>query len=153
MNAGIWLIGPLGTNFSEILMEIYTYSFEKMHLQMPSGKWRPFCLCSNVLILLVLKPKYSWRTTSGLIPWLLMSYNHRGISCHDIGCVDSGYSSLAWVRISIYWGMIWDTNIVSQKNSAQESTLRDIKWWESCAPSINLAARSPMWGTGFFPDM
>ena len=48
-NAGILLIGPLGTNFSEILIEIYTFSFRKMHLKMSSGKWRPFCLGLNVL--------------------------------------------------------------------------------------------------------
>ena len=48
-NAGILLIGPLGTNFSEILIEIHTFSFKKMHLKMSSGKWRPFCLVLNVL--------------------------------------------------------------------------------------------------------
>ena len=49
-NAGILLIEPLGTNFSEILIEINTFSFKKMHLKKLSGKWRPFCLCLNVLI-------------------------------------------------------------------------------------------------------
>ena len=48
-NAGILLIGPLGTNFREILIEIYTFSFRKMHLKMSSGKLRPFCLSLNVL--------------------------------------------------------------------------------------------------------
>ena len=48
-DAGILLIGPLGTNFSEILIEILTFSFKKMHLKMSSGKWRPFCLGLNVL--------------------------------------------------------------------------------------------------------
>ena len=47
--AGILLIGPLGTNFSEIIIEIYIFSFKKMHLKMSSGKWRPFCLGLNVL--------------------------------------------------------------------------------------------------------
>ena len=37
-NAGILLIGPLGTNFTEILIEIDTFSFKKMHLKMSSGK-------------------------------------------------------------------------------------------------------------------
>ena len=37
-NAGILLIGTLGTNFSEILGEIYTFSFKKMHLKMSSVK-------------------------------------------------------------------------------------------------------------------
>ena len=48
-NAGILLIGPLGTNFSEILIGIQTSSFKKMHLKMSSAKWRPFCLGLNVL--------------------------------------------------------------------------------------------------------
>ena len=49
-NAWILLIEPLGTNFSEILIAIETYSFKKKHLKMLSGKCRPFCLCLNVLI-------------------------------------------------------------------------------------------------------
>ena len=48
-NAGILLIGPLGTNFNEILIEIHIFSFKKMHLKMLSGKRRPFCLGLNVL--------------------------------------------------------------------------------------------------------
>ena len=48
-NAEILLIGTLGTNFSEILIEIPPFSFKKMHLKMSSGKWRPFCLGLNVL--------------------------------------------------------------------------------------------------------
>ena len=39
-NSGILLIGHLGTNFSEILIEIHTFSFKKMHL----------CPGSNALI-------------------------------------------------------------------------------------------------------
>ena len=49
-NAGILLIGHLGTNFSEILIEIQTFSFKKIDLKMSSGKWRPSCLGLNVLI-------------------------------------------------------------------------------------------------------
>ena len=48
-NAGILLIGPLWTNFNEILIEIPTFSFKKMLLKMSSGKWRPSCLGLNVL--------------------------------------------------------------------------------------------------------
>ena len=36
-NAGILLTGPLGTNFNEILIEIYIFSFKKMHLKMEIG--------------------------------------------------------------------------------------------------------------------
>ena len=47
--AGILLIGPLGTNFNEISINIHTFSFNKVHFKMSSGKWRPFCLARNVL--------------------------------------------------------------------------------------------------------
>ena len=50
-NDGILLIGPIGTNFSEILIIIQTFSFEKMHLKISSAKWRPFCHGLNVLSL------------------------------------------------------------------------------------------------------
>ena len=49
-NAGILLIGPLGTNFSEILIVIETFSFKKMHLKTSSAKWLPFRLGLNVLM-------------------------------------------------------------------------------------------------------
>ena len=48
-NVGILLIGPLGTNFGEMLIEIHTFSFKKIHLKISSGKWRPFCFGLNVL--------------------------------------------------------------------------------------------------------
>ena len=48
-NAGILLIGPLGTNFNEILIKIHIFSFKKMHLKMLCAKWRPFCINPNVL--------------------------------------------------------------------------------------------------------
>ena len=48
-SAGIVLIGSLGTNFSEIVIEIITFSFKKMRLKVSSAKWRPCCLGLNVL--------------------------------------------------------------------------------------------------------
>ena len=48
-NAGRLLIGPWGTNFSEILIGTQKFSFKKMHLKMSSAKCRPFCLGLNVL--------------------------------------------------------------------------------------------------------
>ena len=46
-NAGLLLIGPLGTNFNEILIEILTFSLKKMRLKVSSAKRRPFCLGLN----------------------------------------------------------------------------------------------------------
>ena len=49
--SGILLIGPLGTNFSEILIliKIHTFSFKETRFKLSSGKWRPFCLGLNML--------------------------------------------------------------------------------------------------------
>ena len=78
-NAGILLIGPLGTNFSEILIDIYTFSFRKTHLKMPSGTWRPFCLGLSVsidAILCILSNFHhwfrQWLICSKRLPELLM---------------------------------------------------------------------------------
>ena len=79
-NAGILLIGPMGTNVSETLIEIHTFSFKKMHLKMSSGKWRPFCLGLNVLTLNMRGPSYLGLTRSIswlLMPWLLTSPGHQ----------------------------------------------------------------------------
>ena len=48
-NAGILLIRTLGTNFIEILGEIHSFSFSKMHLKMSSAKWRLFGIGLNEL--------------------------------------------------------------------------------------------------------
>ena len=48
-NAGILLIGPLRTNFSEILIGIQTFSFKKMHKKKSSAKGRLFSLGLNEL--------------------------------------------------------------------------------------------------------
>ena len=48
-NAGILLIRPLGTNFSEILIGIQTFSLKKIHLKMSFAKLPPFCLGLNML--------------------------------------------------------------------------------------------------------
>ena len=57
-DAGIWITGPLATNFNEILIAIETFSFRKMYLKMSSGKFQPFCLGLNVII------KVSYRISS-----------------------------------------------------------------------------------------
>ena len=46
-NVGILLTGPLETNFSEIFIAIYTFSFKKMHLKMSSGDGGHFVSAST----------------------------------------------------------------------------------------------------------
>ena len=68
-NAGLLLIGPLGTNFSEILTEILTSSFKKMRLKVLSVKRQPFGLCLNVLRSTVrhnFSPREPWNQDRGI---------------------------------------------------------------------------------------
>ena len=67
-NDGILLIRTFRTHFSEIVSEIHTFSLEKTHVRMSSGKWRPSCLDLNVR----LWPEYSGRIR--LISWLQMHW-------------------------------------------------------------------------------
>ena len=74
----ILLIRTLGTNFSEMLIQIHTFSFKKIHLKMLSGKWRPFCLSLNVLIKTT-NETHSCRTTQlpylpCMLKWSLSGY-------------------------------------------------------------------------------
>ena len=41
--------------------QIYTFSFKKMHLKLPSGNWRPFCFGLNVLISLYVDSRFHRR--------------------------------------------------------------------------------------------
>ena len=79
-NAGILLIGPWGTNFSEILIGIQAFSYKKMHLKMSPAKWRPFCLGFNVLMGMILPglqceeqlvrnvARLAWQALNGQLP-------------------------------------------------------------------------------------
>ena len=49
------LIGPLGTNFNEILSKIPAFSFKKMHLKMSPAKWRTFWPRGDELNALILE--------------------------------------------------------------------------------------------------
>ena len=71
-NAGLLLIGTLGTNFSEILIEIGIFSFKKMGLKVSSAKWRPFCLSLNVLKLLRLGKPITTKRNAPKQLWLLL---------------------------------------------------------------------------------
>ena len=69
-NAGILLIGPLGTNFSEILIGIQTFSFKEMHLKMSCAKSCPFSLSHNFLNAVVAVDNGVLRMPSCDVPYL-----------------------------------------------------------------------------------
>ena len=86
-NPGILLIGPLGTNLSEILVGIHIFSFKKMHLKMSSIKWRPFCLGLNVL-------------------------NDSGWS--DFSCQDNSFRAFFFLSLEPWWGCEWGSSCTSR---------------------------------------
>ena len=106
-NAGILLIRTLGTNFSEILIEIHTFSFTKMHLKMSSGKWRTFCLGLNVLMV-----SLCWQ-------WLWNNWQLTNLSVHLYDNIPRGESygaSSCMAQIDLlscygewlyHWDILW----------------------------------------------
>ena len=95
-NAGILLIRLLGTNFSEILIEILTFSFKKMRLKVSSAKWQPFCLDLNVLKSVTILPQGcvcvyfdgKWRTIT---------------ECQGAGSILSHLTSIGNPIVEIRW--------------------------------------------------
>ena len=85
-NTVILFIRPSGTNFSQMLIEIQTFSFKKMHLKMSASKWRPFVLASIRLC------------SIGL---LLRLDRQLGQFCRDAGLLlkylNSGKYSIGWM--------------------------------------------------------
>ena len=73
----------LRKNFSEILSNIYTFPFTKMHLQMSSANWRKFCIGLNVL--------NHW----GLLP-------HYDVTVLCQHCFSNGWLA-AWWHLAITW--------------------------------------------------
>ena len=83
-NAGVLLIEPFGTNFSEILIEINTFSFKKMHLK-TSGKWRAFCLGLNVLNKLMPWPwsTKTFQQPSSFFLYFFFKLQQPGLLCNE----------------------------------------------------------------------
>ena len=93
-NAGILLIRPSGTNFSEILIEIMTFSFKKMNLKLSSAKCRPFCRGLNVLT------RYKLQTS---MPFTIIDHVLDCVTC-GIGTIPRESSQVAydWSQVVFY---------------------------------------------------
>ena len=85
-NAGILLIQTLGTNFSEILSEIHTFSFKKIHLKMSSGKTGHFVSASiwqkMSIVLLFLQNDTEHKQLWLLIDIIYFSHIFFGMTSH-----------------------------------------------------------------------
>ena len=98
-NAGILLIGPWGTNFSEILIGIQTFSFKKMRLKMSSVKWRPFCLGLNVLNGIVYHKQHSIAYLIS-VPWDSQRQHstQHSVACRGMRCIEVEWGRVEWSR-------------------------------------------------------
>ena len=128
-NVGISLIDPLGTNFSEIVIEIHTFPFKKIHLKMPSGKWRPSCLGLNVLTRSCgIRPYEKWVTA------LLIRCAAASLTVHycDVimGAMTSQITSLANVYSTFHSG----ADQRKHQSSASLAFVRGIHRWPVNSP-------------------
>ena len=98
INAGIFLIEALGTNFSEILSEIHTFSFTIMHFKMSSVKWRPCCRSLSVLKHVSLGSSNRWNRTSNklTLTLLTLSYHLSQLWPNQKTSHDQPYTWLLW---------------------------------------------------------
>ena len=125
-NVGILLIGPLGINFSEILIEINTFSFKKMHLKMSSAKWHLFCFSLNVLkkimnaccdIALWWMPQNTFDDESTLVQ--VMAWCHQTISYYLRQC---------WLRYMSTYDIVGSQWVKSLARGRCGCTVK----WEGC---------------------
>ena len=124
-NAGILLNGPLETNVGEILSEIHTFSFKKVHLKMSSGKCRPFCLGLNVLmkgatgfnLTTLYKMKsisiYHFWLGAGILDHHCIKHEHQHLNVDSTNPASASLIPLtSWDLIVIrlmWWYTIWST--------------------------------------------
>ena len=120
-NAGILLIGPLGTNFSEILIEIHRFSFTKIRLKMLAAKWRLFCLGLNVLTWHAVHNTRFNLIRDGVhdaLPYYgpVMSYCD-GNLLWKLASVIAWCQAISWANVDILWiGYLWTNfNEISAK--------------------------------------
>ena len=116
-NAGILLIGLLGTNFSEILIEMLTHSLKKMHLKLSSVKWWPVCFGLNML------NNVQLNSSTNLLTFLCVCSLSRRITKKT-----SNPTLLTPARISNYIHYI---NFTAQKVSNVKNVLKRFRLYES----------------------
>ena len=104
-NTGILLIGPIGTNLCEILIEIHTFSFKKIHLKISSGKWRPFCLGGDEFIRGLMQQHDDVMTKGPVIRSLIF------ICCKSKQILKKQWSC-PWFETPRWWS--WDVTVMDK---------------------------------------
>ena len=102
-SAGILVIGPLGTNFSEILIEIQTFSLKKIRLKMSSAKCCSFRLGLNALPIDIQIP-YQW------LEYMYTEVSREIVLLFGLYCLVVNDRLTAWL---IPWVSDWTINLSS----------------------------------------
>ena len=136
-NAGILLIGPLGTNLNEILIEIVTFPFMKMHLKMSSAKWRPFCLGLNVLT----RQQSVWWNQIHYHPYgraVMLSHHNNAPQCYrtiTVAWYNGGMARQLWWKITLRLNCHFEKCHLIHKKSYifdNNTNLENIMWSALC---------------------
>ena len=142
-NAGTMLIGPFATNYNESLIEIYTFSFRKMHVKMLFGKCRPFRFGLNVLTIFIkcLSSVSSWirGCPQRCRYWFLerhssdTSYIFRRVSCHYLSSLlmvmwyNSEWTNRLHLVFRCQW---WHVRMqIVHSNTRFRSAEKTSHWW------------------------
>ena len=89
-NVGILLIGPLGTNFSEILIKVYTFALKEMHFKNSVCKMAPISYRSECV-------KARWLR----LGWRRVSFKTVGSSYHCHKALRAAAHSCIYVKSSL----------------------------------------------------
>ena len=132
------LIWPLVTNFIEILIEIQKFSFKKTHFKLSSGKWPPFCLNLNVLILNSTKSVNVVLPTIPTVSKILYIKNHCAIL--RLNCTSS---------VTLLWHDCISQSGVSGNHAMHHNFDRCPPWYKPgiliCMLAWLLALHSAVW--------
>ena len=130
-NAGILLIGPLGTNFSEFVIEIQTFSLKKIRLKMSSAKCCSFRLGLNVSnhgmlsVSLDIRITYSFQLDNGKSVYELC------VMCLN-SITKSQYGNEIFTGNRYSWELLW-SNMIIRTQILHKIFLKDceprLSWW------------------------
>ena len=102
-NADLLSIEHLRTKFSENWIETENFSFIKMHLKMPSAKWRPFYPDRDKLKSPVARSVYSlWNCW-----WMSPNLTNESLSLVQAMAWCFQATSHTWANVDPHYGTIW----------------------------------------------
>ena len=138
-NDGTLLIGPLGTNFSEILMEIQIYSLKKIRLKMWSAKCCPFHLG-----LIVLNTPDSKVHVANMGPiWVLSVSDGPHVGPMNLAIRDNtGLANLCYNWFTCWSGSCFGQAVSSPHSFDSASLGWCLAWWRIYWCYVSMKTRS-----------